>query len=76
MVLIAQSRQLEMRDVLSHPLRPLLWSFENGDGSLRKTIKAALARELEKNVQPAEDNPAKSTCIIDGMRLVQKKQSE
>ena len=39
---------------------------------LRKTNKAALARELEKNVSPAEAIPTPSTCIIDGMGQVQR----
>ena len=37
-----------------------------------KTNKAALARELEKSVSPAEHIPTPSTAIIDGMSLVQK----
>ncbi|KAG0721774.1 hypothetical protein GWK47_000638 [Chionoecetes opilio] len=44
----------------------------SGDGSLRKTNKAALARELERNVSPAEVIPEPSATIIDGMSLVQK----
>ena len=51
---------------------PLPWALANADGSLRKTNKAALARELEKNVSPAEAIPTPSTCIIDGMGLVQR----
>ena len=61
-----------MRDVLAHPLGPLPWALANADGSLRKTNKAALARELEKNVSPTEHIPTPSTRIIDGMSLVQK----
>ena len=72
MILVAESRKVNMRDVLAHPLGPLPWSLANPDGSLRKTNKAALARELEKNVSPAEHVPTPSTCIIDGMSLVQK----
>ena len=34
--------------------------------------KAALVRELERNVSPSEDIPDPSTCIIGGMSLVQK----
>ncbi|KAG0725968.1 hypothetical protein GWK47_037544 [Chionoecetes opilio] len=41
-------------------------------GFLRKTNKAALARELERNVSPAEVIPEPSATIIDGMSLVQK----
>ena len=37
----------------------------------RKTNKAALTTELEKNVSPAEAIRTPSTCIIDGMGLVQ-----
>ena len=57
---------------MSHPLRPLPWALANDDGSLRKTNKAPLARELEKNVSPAEEIPEPSAAIIDGMSLVQK----
>ena len=70
--LVAESRKVNMRDVLAHPLGPLPWSLANADGSLRKTNKAALARELEKNVSPTEHIPTPSKCIIDGMSLVQK----
>ena len=45
MIIVAQSRQLQIRDVLAHPLGPLPWVLAKGDGSLRKTNKAALARE-------------------------------
>ena len=72
MVLVAESRHIQMSDVLSHPLGPLPWALANGDGTLRKTNKAALARELEKQVLPAENIPMLSATIIDGMSLVQK----
>jgi len=72
MILVAQSRDLHMRDVLAHPLGPLPWSIANGDGSLRKTNKATLARELEKSVSPAEVIAEPSATVIDGMSLVQK----
>ena len=62
-------------DILAHPLSPLPWALANADGSLRKTNKAALARELERNFSAAEDISDRSTCIIDGMSLVQKMNS-
>ena len=74
MVLIAESRKLHMSDVLAHPCGPLPWALANGDGSLCKTNKAALAKELEKNVSPAEEIEEPSATIIDGMSLVQKLQ--
>jgi len=54
------------------PMGPLPWALANADGSLRKTNKAALVRELEQNVFPAEHIPTPSASIIDGMSLVQK----
>ena len=48
MIIIAQSRALSIREVLVHPLGPIPWSLANGDGFLRKTNKAALARQLGK----------------------------
>ena len=46
MVIIAENRQLHMRDVLCHPLGPLPWALSTVDGSPQKTSKAALALEL------------------------------
>ena len=43
---------------------------------LCKKNKAALARELETNVLPAENIPTPSACIIDGMNLVHKLKGE
>ena len=48
MVLIATTRNLDMKSVLTHPLGPLLWSLGNCDGTLKKTSKSTLARQLEK----------------------------
>ena len=67
MVIIAENRQLHMRDVLCHPLGPLPWALSTVDGSLRKTSKAALAKELQKNVPAGEEIPQPSACITDGM---------
>ena len=48
MIIIAQNRNLNMKEVLAYSLGPLLWEIANFDGSLRKTNKAVLARELLK----------------------------
>ena len=71
-ILVAESRSVNMKDVLAHTLGPLPWILANADESLRKTNKAALARELERNVSPPEAIQTQSTCIIDGMGLVQR----
>ena len=44
----------------------------NPDGTLRKTNKAALARELEKNASAANEILPPSSTMIDGMAMVQK----
>ena len=72
MILVADIRSVNMAEIVSRPLGPLSGALANADGSLRKTNKAALARELEKNVSPTEAIPIQSTCIIDGMGLVQR----
>ena len=72
MIIASQSRDLNLKDVLAHPLGPLPWALSNPDGSLRKTNKAALARELEKLAPTVEDVGEHSACIIDGMSLIQK----
>ena len=72
MIVIAESRNLQMREVLSHPLGPLPWSLATPDGLMHKTNKASLAKELEKNVQVADSIPQTSACVIDGMALVQR----
>ena len=72
MILVAKSRELNLKDDLSHPLGPLPWAFANVDGTVKRTNKSALARHLEKNVSASEEIPKPSTCIIDGMSLVQK----
>ena len=50
----------------------LPWALSTVDESLWKTSKAALAKELQKNVPAAEEIPQPSACIIDGMVLVQR----
>ncbi|CAJ1081953.1 hypothetical protein GWK47_001897 [Xyrichtys novacula] len=64
MVLAAESRHLQMADVLSRPLGSLPWSLANGDGTLRRTSKLVLARHLQKQIMPAETIPAPSATDL------------
>ena len=41
MVLIAGSRNLDMKEVFQHPLGPIPWALANCDGTLKKTSKSA-----------------------------------
>ena len=72
MIVIAETRKLTMSSVLSHPLGPLSWALASPDGSLRKTNKSSLAKELQKDVPAIEAIPQPSACIIDGMAMVQR----
>ena len=78
MIIIAENRKLKMNDVLCHPLGPLPWSLASADGSLRKTNKASLAKELQKNMTAADMIPQSCAQIIDGMAMVRedKRRSE
>ncbi|XP_068747406.1 uncharacterized protein [Montipora capricornis] len=72
MIVIAESRNLQMQDVLKHPLGPLPASLACNNGFPRKTNKAQLRKELEKLIQPTTEVTRPSAYLIDGMALVQK----
>ena len=72
MAVISHSRNLDMKEVLSHALGSIPWSLATADGTLRKTNKAVLSNNLEKESTPSEEIPENSSCIIDAMSLVQK----
>ncbi|KAL8567391.1 hypothetical protein ACOMHN_001779 [Nucella lapillus] len=72
MIVMGQSRNLNMKDLMCFPLGPLPWSLAAPDGTLRKTNKAALATNIKKSTKMAESVPAHSATIIDGMGLVQR----
>ena len=72
-ILISQTRKLDMKNVFAHRIGPLSWALANPDGTMCKTNKATLVQRLNKYLSPAEIMPAKLACmIIDGMVLVQK----
>ena len=72
MIVVAQSRAIDMKQVLSHPLGPIPWALANGDGSLRKTDKAKFMNDTAQNVPVAETLPDQSACIVDVMSIIQK----
>lgn len=71
MVIIAESCQLHMQEVLQHPLGPLPSSLATSKDLPRKTNKARLGRQLEKLVQTTAEILCPSVYVIDGMALVQ-----
>ena len=46
MIVIAELKNVQMSEVLAHPLGPLPWTLANRDCTLQKTNKASLANEL------------------------------
>ena len=72
MIVVAQSREIDMKQVLSHPLGPIPWALANGDGSLRKTDKAKFMNDTTQNVPVAETIPDQSACVVDAMSIIQK----
>ena len=70
-IVMAQGRNLQMDDILSHHLGPLPWALATADGLLRKN-KASLATTLQKNVKVAVQLPGNSASVIDVMNLVQR----
>ena len=72
MDIIAKTRNLQMQDVLNHPLDPLLASVACNNGFPGKTNKEQLGKELEKLIHPTVEVTRPSAYLIDGMALVQK----
>ena len=71
MVVVAQTRLLNMPEVLCYELGPLPWSLATGDGSLTKTAKSKLLNLLEDGIEPAEDIPPNAAIMIDAMAVLQ-----
>ena len=61
-----------MRHVFSHPLGPFPWSLANVDGSMRKTNKDVLAKQLEQHVSPEDVTHQPSATLVDAMSVIQK----
>ena len=70
-IVVAQTRKLQMKKVLSYPLGPIPWVLANADGSLRKPDKAKFMNDIAQNVPVVEVFTDKSACIVDGMSIVQ-----
>ena len=72
LLVIGQSRQMDLKDLLTHELGPLPWSLASSDGSLAKTNKAILSKELESGIECLSNLPDVTTAvIIDAMALLQ-----
>ena len=72
MTIVAQSRQLDMKEVFIHPLGPIQWSLSLADDCFRNTNKASLSKYLDQLSVPAESLPDNVVTIIDSVSIVQR----
>ena len=72
MVVIAQSKLLDMKESLNYELGPIPWSLATGDGGLVKTQKSKVLEILEKTIIDSLDLiPPCTATMIDAMALLQ-----
>ena len=73
MLLLAQSREIDMKEVLTFSLGPFPLSLSTEMGTLHKTQKSKLMTTLESSVQDhtVDNIPDGNAIVIDGMALVQ-----
>ena len=75
LIVVAKSRAVDLKAVLTHELSPVPYSLAHPDSSLRKTQKSKLLHIIEGEGTSIESPPTsdkKSAWIYDGMALVQK----
>ena len=75
LIVVAKSRSVDLKDILTHELSPVPYSLAHPDSTLRKTPKSKLLHILETEVTTRESPPkseSKCSWIYDGMALVQK----
>jgi len=71
MVVLAQTRKLDLHEVLSYILGPIPWSIASLDGGLTKTVKSVLQKIIEEGTPCLNILPQASACIIDAMAMIQ-----
>ena len=72
MAVIAQTRMLDMKEVLQYELGPLLWSLTTGDGSFAKTQKSKVPDVVEKIRSSSDDAiPPHTSVMLDAMAMLQ-----
>ena len=70
MLIIAQTRSLDLHEVLKYELGPLPWSLSTVHGCFMKTDKSKLLHLLEQYSQPVDVVPADAAVIVDGMAML------
>ena len=75
LIVVAKSRSVHLKAVLTHELSAVPYSLAHPDSTLRKTQKSKLLHILESEVTSTESPPKserKSAWVYDAMALVQK----
>ena len=71
MAVIAQARQLDMREVLCYPLGPVQWSLSTQDGTPVKATKASLLKYIgEEQSSLADPHISESALLVDAMAFL------
>ena len=71
LVVLAQTRYMDLQRVFHYSLGPLPSALATPDGQLAKMSKSTLLDTLEKDCQPAESVPPGATWIVDAMAILQ-----
>ena len=76
LLIASNSRNIDLRDVLTYELSPVPCALAHTDGTLRKSNKSILLTVLEDSVQvlprlPCDNDEPLTANIIDGMAAVQ-----
>ena len=50
--MMSQHRNIDMKEIFAFPQGPVPWALVDSMGTLKKTNKAILMHELEKNAEP------------------------
>ena len=77
LLIVSNTPQISLKDVLSFELSPVPYSLANADGSLRKGTKSVLCSLLEKDVKVVQQLtvPNPTVVIIDSMAIIQMSKS-
>ena len=71
LLIIAQSRLMDIQQILQFELRPLPWSLATTEGQLQKTVKSKLFSFLKVGVSPLEHVPGHAAWMVDAMVVLQ-----
>jgi len=74
LLIVSNPRKLNLKEVLSYELSTVSFALAHQDGSLRKTTKSVLAKQLEEQVEVLPrllSSSSETISIINGMAMVQ-----